>query len=173
MIVLTYQSVNTTALPGTNISSTLLKFTITKANLLRHDATIRFGINVSALMGLAADITSSVCTISHVLKPDMNLQNACKQLPQEFPDLFKPELGCLNDVQLEVKFKSDFKPVFCKPWVVPLAIQDDLCKAYNVSIARGVWQPTQFNNYGTLLAKQLFLARRWPICEYVGTTQLQ
>eukprot|EP00731_Ephydatia_muelleri_P010105 Em0005g691a len=134
------------ALQGTNSPSIPLQFTVTKVphlNLLGRDAIVRLGINVSALMGLT---TSSVHPISNVTKPDINLQNACKQLCQEFPDLFKPELGCLKDVQLEVRFKPDSKPVFCKPRVVPLAIQDELGKAY---ITRGVWQPTQFNDYGT------------------------
>ena len=47
------------------------------------------------------------------------------------------------------KFKPDAKPIFCKARVVPLAIQEDLCQAYNARIAKGVWQPTQFNDYGT------------------------
>ncbi|KAL5475972.1 hypothetical protein EMCRGX_G025861 [Ephydatia muelleri] len=37
----------------------------------------------------------------------------------------------------------------CKARVVPFAIQDDLCQAYNAGIAKGLWQPTQFNDYGT------------------------
>ena len=40
--------------------------------------------------------------------------------------LFKPELGCLKDVELEVQFKSDFKPVFYKPRTVPFALLEDL-----------------------------------------------
>ncbi|KAL5518093.1 hypothetical protein EMCRGX_G003773 [Ephydatia muelleri] len=55
----------------------------------------------------------------------------------------------LKDFQLEVKFKPDAKPIFCKPRVVPFAIQEDLCQAYDAGIAKGVWLPTQFNDYGT------------------------
>ena len=83
-------------------------------------------------MSLPVDTTSSVHPISHVLNPNMNLQNACKQLCQEFPVLFKPELGCLKDVQLEVRFKLDSKPVMNSARPTTL-----------------VWQPTQFNDYGT------------------------
>ncbi|KAL5505229.1 hypothetical protein EMCRGX_G006631 [Ephydatia muelleri] len=39
--------------------------------------------------------------------------------------------------------------VFCKPRVVPFAIQDDLVQAYEAGIAKGVWKSTQFNSYGT------------------------
>ena len=83
------------------------------------------------------------------LRPDPTLQDACRQLCQEFPEQFKSELGCLKDSQLEVKFKPETKPIFCKPRVVPFAIQEDLCQAYDAGIARGVWLPTQFNDYGT------------------------
>eukprot|EP00731_Ephydatia_muelleri_P034369 Em0057g1a len=72
-----------------------------------------------------------------------------RQLCQEFPDLFKPDLGCLKDFQLEVKFKPEAQPVFCRPRVVPFAVQDDLCLAYDAGIAAGVWQPTQFSAHGT------------------------
>ena len=58
-------------------------------------------------------------------------------------------MGCLKDFQLEVKFKPEAQPVFCRPRVVPFAVQDDLCLAYDAGIAAGVWQPTQFSAHGT------------------------
>ena len=67
----------------------------------------------------------------------------------EFPDLFKPELGCLKDFELEVKFKADTVPVFHKARPVPFALRDDLVKGYEEGIAKGVWKPVQFNEYGT------------------------
>ena len=44
----------------------------------------------------------------------------------EFPDLFKPELGCLEDFELEVKFKADAVPVFHKARPLLFALRDDL-----------------------------------------------
>ena len=133
-----------------------VEFTVTKVpqlNLLGRDAIVRLQVNISALMDLSPRVdkvdTSTILPIFSDLKPDQALQKACKHLCQEFPDLFKPELGCLKDFQLEVKFKPDAKPIFCKPRVVPFAIQEDLCQAYDAGIARGVWLPTQFNDYGT------------------------
>ena len=83
-------------------SSMPLTFTVTKVprlNLLGRDAIIKLGINVSALMGLPVNIKQNICPvrpISQELKPDAALQEACtRQLCQEFPDLFKAELGCL------------------------------------------------------------------------------
>ena len=64
------------ALQGENCPSIPLKFKVTKVpqlNLLGLDAIVRLGINVSALMGLPVDTTSSVHPISHVLNPDINL----------------------------------------------------------------------------------------------------
>ena len=134
-------------------SSIPLNFTVAKVprlNLLGRDAIVKLGINVSALMGVhtEAQQNASIKPI-HLSKADTILQEACKKLCQEFPDLFKSELGCLKDFQLEVRFKPNTKPVFCKPRVVPFSIQDDLCKAFNAGIAKGVWQSTQFNEYGT------------------------
>ena len=46
-------------------------------------------------------------------------------------------------------WKSSSNPIFCKLRVVPCALQEDLCKAYDAGIARGVWLPTKFNDYET------------------------
>ena len=63
---------------------------------------------------------------------DRHLQQACRELCSE---LFKPELGCLRGVQLEVDFKPDARPIFCKPRSVPFAMQEELAQAYDVGIA--------------------------------------
>ena len=42
--------------------------------------------------------------------PDARLHQACSKLCEQFTDLFKLELGCLKDVELEVQFQLDFKP---------------------------------------------------------------
>ena len=78
-----------------------------------------------------------------------SLEQDCNKICEEFPDLFKDELGCLKDFELDVKFKTDTKPVFHKARPVPFAIRDDLAKEYEEGIAKGVWKPIQFNNYGT------------------------
>jgi hypothetical protein len=63
--------------------------------------------------------------------------------------LFQPGLGLLTDFELEVKFKPEAKPVFCKPRTVPFAIQEDLAQAYEAGIRNGVWKRIQFCPYGT------------------------
>ena len=50
---------------------------------------------------------------------------------------------------MEVQFKPDVTPVFCKPRTVPFALQEDLNNSIDAGIQSGVWQRTQFNSYGT------------------------
>ena len=80
---------------------------------------------------------------------DRHLQQACRELCTEFSELFKPELGCLCGVQLEIEFKPDAMPIFCKPRSVPFAMQEELAQAYDVGMARGIWTPMSFNDWGT------------------------
>ena len=143
------------SLPGDLSPKISLQFTVTEVprlNLLGRDAIVRLGINLSALLGVPHVVKPSSSLVHpnfDELKLDLVLQDSCRQLCQEFPNLFKPELGCLKDFELKVKFKSEAHPIFCRPRVVPFAIQDDLCRAYDAGIAGGVWQPTQFSAYGT------------------------
>jgi len=41
------------------------------------------------------------------------------------------------------------KPTFCKPGTVPIALQEDLSRAYDAGIANGFWTPVTFNAWGT------------------------
>lgn len=114
-------------------------------NLLGREATKKIGLSVDKLM-YASESCNAVFSN---LKTDKVLQDKCRALCDEFSDLWKPELGCLKDFELDVKFKKDAQPVFCKPRSVALALQEDLDKAYEQGIAKGVWEPTHFNEYGT------------------------
>ena len=111
-------------------------------NLLGRDAVKALGITVDDFFFSTAKAISSA-------EIDRDLQSACLKLFDDYADLFKPELGCLRDVELEIEFKSESKPIFMKSRPVPFAIQDDLARAYDAGIARGVWTPTQFNDWGT------------------------
>ena len=67
----------------------------------------------------------------------------------------KPELGCLKDFELEIKFKPEARPIFGQPIPVPLVILEDLNDTYEGGIRKGVWKPTDFNAYGTLVVPVL------------------
>ena len=115
---------------------------VTGLNLLGRDAIKTLGITVDEFFFSTGKAISSA-------EIDRDLQSACSKLCDDYADLFKPELGCLRDVELKIEFKSEFKPIFMKSLPVPFAIQDDLARAYDAGIARGVWTPTQFNDWGT------------------------
>ena len=78
-----------------------------------------------------------------------SLHAACTQLCEEFPILFEPTLGCLKGYELDIRFKTDAKPIFRKPRPVPFSLLQDLNEAYEIGIKRGVWEQTDFNSYGT------------------------
>ena len=119
-------------------------------NLLGRSGITALNISVDALLNKdTSSSTTGVHAVFSEVGPNEELQAACRQLCEEFPDLFKPELGTLKDVELEIKFKPDAQPVFRKPRPVPLALQEDLAQAYEAGIRNGVWQRAQFNNYGT------------------------
>eukprot|EP00731_Ephydatia_muelleri_P020772 Em0013g499a len=147
------QAKDSGAAKAENVSFTVTE--VPRLNLLGWDAIIRLGVNIPALLGVSTakgvdgNKVVQPVTAFKDLKPDTSLQEACNRLCLEFPDLFKHESGCLKDVMMEIKFKMDASPVFCKPHVVPFAIQDDLVQAHEAGIAKGVWKSTQFNSYGT------------------------
>ena len=133
----------TSAHSQTSDNQKRLKFNVSELptlNLLGRNAIKQLGISVDTLM---EDVRCHA--VFEELKPDRELQKACSQLCEEFPNLFKNELGKLKDFELEVKFKADARPVFCKPRAVLFALQEDLTQMYEAGIKRGVWQRTQFN----------------------------
>lgn len=123
-------------------------FTVTdvpELNLLGRQAIKQMGISLDEML---QDTEQCNAVFSH-LQTDEALKKKCQQLCDDFPNLWKDELGCLKDVELEVKFKKQTQPVFCKPRQVPYGLQEELERQYKQGIERGIWEPTQFNEYGT------------------------
>ena len=119
---------------------------IPQLNLLGRDAIATLSISLDDMIH---GKQSSLFICKSVYQCAESLQSACKQMCNDFPDVFNDELGCLKDFELDIKFKPDVTPVFCKPRPVPFAIQDHLAQAYERGIAKGVWKPVQFNDFGT------------------------
>lgn len=84
-----------------------LDFNVSKLplNLLGRRAIQQMDIDVRVLLSQP---------VLHIDK-DEELQKACEEVCQNFPDLFCPELGCLKDFELDVRFKPDAEPRFIKP----------------------------------------------------------
>ena len=125
--------------------------TIPHLKLLGRYSIATLAISVDSMMNknLCNDMKERVHQVSNYVKHDMTLQSACEQMCQNFPDVFKPELGCLQDFELDIRFKNDTKPIFCEPRPVPFALQKELAQAYGAGIKKGVWKTTQFNDCGT------------------------
>ena len=120
------------------------KFIVTATpdlNLLGRQLINQLGI-------LSFSPSTAVESVNHLTSLS-SLQKACSDLCNQFPDLFKEELGCLKGVELDIKFKDSAKPVFCKPRPVPFSMASELSLAYQKGIERGVWEKCQFNDYGT------------------------
>ena len=154
-----YESASKHSLPiiGTFIAKTStqesgethdIKYTVSEIpglNLLGRTATKELGISVDQAI---QDAEACHAVFSN-LKADTKLQRECKQLCTEFKDLWKPELGCLKDFELEVKFKPNVQPIFRKARPVPFAMEADLEEEYQKGISKGVWETTQFCQFGT------------------------
>ena len=54
----------------------------------------------------------TVHQVSNYVKHDITLQSACEQMCQDFSDVFKQELGCFKNFELNIRFKNDTKPIF-------------------------------------------------------------
>ena len=120
---------------------------LTHLNILGRTAICDLEVDVLSLLKESSSDRPStdVQVIKKEDQPERELREACRELCKEFPDLFKQELGCLKDFELEVAFKPDATPVFHKARTVPYALQEDFNAAYEAGIQRGVWVPTSFN----------------------------
>ena len=85
-------------------------------NLLGQTATKKMGISVYQIL----DSTQPCNAVFSHLKADTKLCNQCQQICDEFPDLWKPELGCLRDYELEVEYKLQSNPIFANQSQYPL-----------------------------------------------------
>ena len=156
---LQYESASKHSLPiiGTFVAKTSIqeseevhdiKYTVSEIpelNLLGQTATKELGIPVDQAL---QDAEPCRAVFSN-LKADTKLQEKCKKLCIEFKDLWKPDLGCLKDYELEVKFKSNAQPIFRKARQVSFALEADLEEEYKKGITTGVRETTQFGQFGT------------------------
>ena len=118
-------------------------------NLLGRTAAGNLGISIAKVMKAVSRTSDESGKVSiNTIDVDTYLQKAYQDFCKDFPNLKKSELGCLKDVELEVKFKPRVQPIFKKARTVPLAIQEDLNSAYAQRVAKGVWKPIKFGEYG-------------------------
>ena len=143
-------------------------------NLLGRTAIHQLGIDIFLPLHGSGNVqyVDKVHTVQSDDASDLALRNAFLLVCRNFPDLFKAELGCLRDVEVEVAFKPNANPIFCKPQTVPYAILEGLNSAYDEGIRKVIWIPIEFNDYGILVVpvqRNSFLVNRRPGYGLVAT----
>ena len=84
-------------------------------NLLGRNVIAKLGVSVDYLLypdKATSSVTMEAKPVYQCSENDTSSQSACKQLCVQFPDVFKCDLGCLKDYELDVKFKPDAEPIF-------------------------------------------------------------
>ncbi|ELU09250.1 hypothetical protein CAPTEDRAFT_200729 [Capitella teleta] len=85
-------------------------------------------------------INASFCLFLLSLFGDEALQEECRKICDQFPDILKPELGKLKDLEREVQFNETIEQsVFCKP---------PFSKSNEAGTKRGIWECTHAFNAG-------------------------
>ena len=164
--------------------TTDLKVTVTTEDGHTHSQVLPFTVTdeldilgTNAINSLQLTILNNPVKV-HVdniltVRSDQHLQQSCLQICKEFPDLWKQELGRLKDYQLEVKFKPDVTPRFCKPRTVPFAVQEDLNQRTTLALRRASGNQPSLTN--TALQSFQYVNRVYRInqhlrYEFVATT---
>lgn len=83
----------------------------------------------------------------------ISVDNQCivevQQLLNEFPDLWKDELGCFNKFEIDFQLKEGARPIFFKPRTIPFAlknkVEDELVRLSDL----GILVPVNFSEYAT------------------------
>ena len=93
--------VDSSLLAGENMQCKELEFPVTKVdvNIIGLDTVLESNIKLVSLLRKPYE-RSLVCTVLD----SKSLQEACQQLPREFPGLWTNELGCLKDFQRDSPF---------------------------------------------------------------------
>ena len=105
------------------------------------------GQNVISLLRLK--INGEDMSVNSINPKQSDLARECDKLCDTYSNIFRDELGCLKDFELEVKFKENSSPIFQKPRNVPFAIKSDLSQGYQTGIQKGIFTKVSFNEYGT------------------------
>ena len=88
--------------------------TISHLNLLSRNSIATLGIFVDSIINknLCNSLQETIHQVSNYVKHDITLQSACKQMCQDFPDVFKQKFGCLKDFELDIRFEMAPSPFF-------------------------------------------------------------
>ena len=79
----------------------------------------------------------------------MTLSPAMGKLLEKYSELFKDDLGCARDVELNIPVDPAVKPIFYKPRTVPLAYREKVDAELERQIKEGLLVPVKWNDWAT------------------------
>ncbi|XP_026332256.1 uncharacterized protein LOC113239454 [Hyposmocoma kahamanoa] len=71
------------------------------------------------------------------------------KLLNEYPHIWKNDLGTFNKFEVELTLKENAQPKFCKSRVVPFALKDKVTEELNRLVGLGILVPVKFSEYAT------------------------
>ena len=117
----TFVAQTTPAVKGNRLPILYNVTRISNLNLLNRNTIA--SLNISIKFCSSSTSMNVISLLSSSDEQTSQLQEACTKLCEDYGELFKPELGCLKNCELEVQFNPEAKPIFCKQSSVPFAIQ--------------------------------------------------
>lgn len=69
----------------------------------------------------------------------------------EFPDVFREELGCYRGGEVTIEVDQDVQPRFFKPRPVPLAYREAVDSELEKQIQQGLWEPVKHSKWAAPL----------------------
>lgn len=77
--------------------------------------------------------------------------NRVQGVLDEFPDVFKDELGCYNGGEVNIEVDPDVQPRFFKPRTVALAYREEVDAQLERGIKDGLWEPVRHSKWAAPL----------------------
>ncbi|CAG4992790.1 unnamed protein product [Colias eurytheme] len=79
----------------------------------------------------------------------MRHDDICSQLMRKYPNVFKSGIGTYNGPEVELKLKSDARPIFCKARLIPYSLRDAVDKELARLQQEGIISPVDTSEWGT------------------------
>ncbi|CAI6346683.1 unnamed protein product [Macrosiphum euphorbiae] len=89
-------------------------------------------------------------TAFKVLPMELGLNTLSVQsMAERFPSVFSNSLGCYKNKTFELVLKSDSKPIFCRPRIIPFSLKDKVSLELDRMIADGLLEPVESSDWAT------------------------
>lgn len=103
--------------------------------LLGSDCMTKFGIYFAT-------------TNNNIMSINKNIEEV-QRLLNQYPDVWKDELGCFNKFEVELQLKDNATPKFFKPRSVPFALKDKVSTELDRLVSLGILMPVNYSEYAT------------------------